>query len=73
MHVKEQVGTQSCYHGFTKYKSYQTTKTAFCDKTTGFVPEGRAEDDICLDSGEVFITVSHDILLSKLGCYGKDG
>lgn len=46
---------------------------AFCDKMTGFLVEARAVSAICTDFSKAFYTLSHSILVPRLGHYGQDG
>uniref|UniRef100_K7EYU7 Reverse transcriptase domain-containing protein n=1 Tax=Pelodiscus sinensis TaxID=13735 RepID=K7EYU7_PELSI len=59
-------------HGFVKNKSCQTNLIAFFDKITSLVDKGEAVDVIYLDFSKAFDTVSHDILIDKLGKYNLD-
>uniref|UniRef100_A0A452IPG4 Reverse transcriptase domain-containing protein n=1 Tax=Gopherus agassizii TaxID=38772 RepID=A0A452IPG4_9SAUR len=60
-------------HGFVKNKSCQTNLIAFFDRITSLVDKGEAVDVIYLDFSKAFDTVSHDILIDKLGKYNLDG
>ena len=57
--------------GFTKVKSYSTDLIAH-DGMTGWVDEGRAVDVVYLDFSKAFDTVTHNILIRKLGKRGLD-
>ncbi|GAB0205877.1 mitochondrial enolase superfamily member 1 [Grus japonensis] len=71
-HVEEKKVIGSGQHGFTKGKPCLTNPIAFYDGMTGWVDEGRAMDVVYLDFGNVFDTVSHNILISKLRKCGLD-
>uniref|UniRef100_K7EWB1 Reverse transcriptase domain-containing protein n=1 Tax=Pelodiscus sinensis TaxID=13735 RepID=K7EWB1_PELSI len=60
-------------HGFVKNKSCQTNLIAFFDRITSLVNKGEAVDVVYLDFSKAFDTVSHDILINKLGKYNLDG
>jgi len=70
--VEEKKVIRSSQHGFTKWKSYSTSLTAFYDGTTGWVDEGRAVEAVYLDSSKTFDAVSHNLLLGKLRKCGLD-
>jgi len=57
---------RSGQYGFTKGALYLTNLTAFYGGTTSWVSEGRAVEDVYLDSRKAFDTVSHKILTGKL-------
>jgi len=63
---EEKKVVRSSQHGFTKGKSCLTNLIASCDGITSWVDERRAEDVICFDC-RAFDTVSHNIVLGKLG------
>ncbi|GAB0185743.1 mitochondrial enolase superfamily member 1 [Grus japonensis] len=65
-HMEEKQVIESGQHGFTKGKSCLTNLIAFYDGMTGWVDEGTAVGVVCLDFGEAFDTVSHNILTGKL-------
>lgn len=60
-------------YGFIKTKSYLTNLINFCGKIAWFVDKGRVVDVIYLDFINVFSTVSHNTLVSKLICHSLDG
>jgi len=60
-------------HEFVKNKSCQTNLIAFFDRITSLVDKGEAVDVVYLDFSKAFDTVSHDILINKLGKYNLDG
>jgi len=53
-------------------KSYLTNLTAFYEGITGWVDEGRAVNDVYLDSSKASDTVSHNILIGKPRKCGLD-
>ncbi|GAB0186382.1 glutamate receptor ionotropic, kainate 2 [Grus japonensis] len=71
-HVEEKKVIRSGQHGFTKGKSCLTNVIAFYDGMTGWVDEGRAVDVVYFDIRKVFVTVSHNILISKFRKCGLD-
>jgi len=70
--VEERKVIRSSQHGFTKGKSCLTNLIAFYDGMTGWVDEGRAADVVYLNFIKAFDTVSHNMLLGKLGKCGLD-
>jgi len=70
--VEEKKIIRSSQHGFIKGKSCLTNLISFYDGVTGWVDEGRAMDVVYLDFTKAFDTVSHNILLGKLGKCGLD-
>lgn len=55
------------WNGLSKDKPCLTDLTAFCDKMSRFVNEGRAVDVAYLDFNNAFSSISPNILVSKLG------
>ncbi|KAK4810275.1 LOW QUALITY PROTEIN: hypothetical protein QYF61_015305 [Mycteria americana] len=72
-HVQANQGIRPSQHGFMKGRSCLTNLISFYDKVTHLVDEGEAVDIIYLDFRKAFDTVSHSILLEKLGAHGLDG
>ncbi|CAM5081660.1 unnamed protein product [Natator depressus] len=60
-------------HGFVKNKSCQSNLIAFFDRVTSLVDRGEAVDMVYLDFSKAFDTVSHDLLINKLGKCNLDG
>ncbi|CAM5107883.1 unnamed protein product [Natator depressus] len=60
-------------HGFVKNKSCQTKLIAFFDSVTSLVDGGEEVDVVYLDFSKAFDTVSHDLLINKLGNCNLDG
>ena len=60
-------------HEFTKGKSSLINLTVLCDELTEHMDERRRVDGTYLGFCKAFYTFSHNILLSKLGCYKLDG
>ncbi|GAB0202828.1 mitochondrial enolase superfamily member 1 [Grus japonensis] len=69
-HVEEEKVIRGDQHEFTKGKSCLTNAIAFYDDMTGWVDEGRAVGVVYLDFSKVFDTISHNVLIKKLGCVG---
>lgn len=69
---KEKNVTGNSQHGFTECQSCLAKLTYTHDKTTGFRDEGRAVDVIYIDFSKAFKILFHHILVSELGCYGRD-
>lgn len=68
-YMKEKRGTGSGQHGFAKARSCLTSLVAFHDR---FVNKGRTVA-VSSDFSKAFSTVSHNTLVSELGCYSVDG
>jgi len=71
--VEEKNVIRSSQHGFIKGKSCLTNLIAFYDSKTSWIDEGREVDVVYLYFSKAFDTVSHNILLGKLGKCGLDG
>ena len=73
MNMEEREVIWDNQHGFINSRSYLAKLVAFYDGVTLLVVKGRDADVIFLNFSEVFGTVTHNILLSKLERYGFDG
>jgi len=71
-HMEDREVTGDSQYGFTKDKSCLSNLVAFYDGMTRLVDKGRAMDMIYLDFCKACDTVSHNVLLSKLGRCGFD-
>lgn len=65
--------TGDSQHGFTRGKSCLTSLVASCDGGAVVADKGGAADASCLDCCKAFGTVSHNILVTKLGGPGFAG
>jgi len=72
-HMEGREVIQDSQHVFTKGKSCRTNILIFYDGMTTSVGKGRAMDVINLAYCEAFVTVPHNILVSKLKRYGFGG
>uniref|UniRef100_A0A7M4ETW3 Reverse transcriptase domain-containing protein n=1 Tax=Crocodylus porosus TaxID=8502 RepID=A0A7M4ETW3_CROPO len=59
-------------HGFIRGRSCQTNLVAFYDQVTKSLDAGVAVDVVFLDFRKAFDTVSHPVLIKKLGACGVD-
>lgn len=71
MENKEVIGDRE--YGFTKDKPCLMHLVALYEEITALANRGRETDIICLDLWKAFVTVLHDILVSKLERYEFDG
>lgn len=69
--MKNKKVTGSSQHGFSKGRPFRTNLIAFSDELTGIVDKGRAVDDLYLDFGKAFDTVSLSLII-KLVTYGLE-
>uniref|UniRef100_K7EZJ1 Reverse transcriptase domain-containing protein n=1 Tax=Pelodiscus sinensis TaxID=13735 RepID=K7EZJ1_PELSI len=72
-HLEDNKGIGSSQQGFVKNKSCQTNLIAFFDRITSLVEKGEAVDVVYVDFSKALDTVSHDLLINKLGKYNLDG
>ncbi|CAM5157187.1 unnamed protein product [Eretmochelys imbricata] len=72
-HLEDKKVINNSHHGFVKNKSCQTNLIAFFDRVTSLVDRGEAVDVVYLDFSKAFGTVSHNLLINKLGKYNLDG
>ena len=68
--LKVNQGIRPSQHRLTNSRSCQTNLISFYGKVTGLVDEDKAADVVCLDFGEAFDTVLHNILMEKLAAHG---
>ena len=66
-HVRDNQGISPSQHGFMKGRSCLTNLISFYDRVTCLVDEGKAVDVTYLGFSKAFNSVSHRILLQKLG------
>ncbi|CAM5160171.1 unnamed protein product [Natator depressus] len=72
-HLEDNQVISNSQHGFVKNKLCQTNLIAFFDRVTSLVDRGEEVDVVYLDFSKAFDTVSHDLLINKLGKYNLDG
>uniref|UniRef100_A0A674JDS3 Macro domain-containing protein n=1 Tax=Terrapene triunguis TaxID=2587831 RepID=A0A674JDS3_9SAUR len=72
-HLEDNKVISNSQYGFVNNKSCQINLIAFFDRVTSPVDRGEAVDEVYLDFSKTFDTVSHDLLINKLGKCNLDG